>query len=98
MCHLSMKLSDMFDQNPPCTFDKIRENPIPMKNALTALMAKVKVITKIKSQCPGEQKTCLPKKNLRRGSLSNWCDADADEDADADIKQCVDPHPTGGST
>ena len=27
MCHLSMKLSDMFDQNPPCTFDKIREKP-----------------------------------------------------------------------
>ena len=35
MCHLSMKLSDMFDQNPPCTLDKIREKPIQMKNALT---------------------------------------------------------------
>ena len=22
MCHLSMKLSDTFDQNPPCTFVK----------------------------------------------------------------------------
>ena len=31
MCHLSMKLSDTFDQNPPSTFDKIREKPIPMK-------------------------------------------------------------------
>ena len=36
MCQLSMKLSDTFDQNPPCTFDKIREKPIPMKNALMA--------------------------------------------------------------
>ena len=25
-----------------------------------------------------------PKKNLSRGSLSNWCDVDADADADAD--------------
>ena len=31
MCHLSMKLSDTFDQNPPCTFDKIRENPFRRK-------------------------------------------------------------------
>ena len=36
MCHLFMKLSDTFDQNPLCTFDKIREKPILMKNALTA--------------------------------------------------------------
>ena len=36
MCHLSMKLSDTFDQNPPCTLDKIREKPIKMKNTLTA--------------------------------------------------------------
>ena len=36
MLHLFMKLSDTFDQNPPCTFDKIREKPIPMKNALMA--------------------------------------------------------------
>ena len=31
MCHLSMKLSDTFDQNPPCTLDKIRENPLRRK-------------------------------------------------------------------
>ena len=31
MCHLFMKLSDTFDQNPLCTFDKIREKPILMK-------------------------------------------------------------------
>ena len=56
MCHLSVKLSDTFDQNPPYTFDNIREKPIPRENALTSWLAK------IKSQCPGEQRTCLPKK------------------------------------
>ena len=52
MCHLSMKLSDTFDQNPSCTCtsDKIREKPIPTKkcsHGLT-LTAKVKVVEKIK--------------------------------------------------
>ena len=64
MCHLSMKFSDTFDQNPPCTFDSIKENNIPIKkrsHSLT-LRAKVKVIAKIKSQCHKEQKTCLPQK------------------------------------
>ena len=63
MCHLSMKLSDMSDQNTPCTFNKIREKPILMKNdhGLT-LRAKVKVIAKIESQCPGEQKHASQKK------------------------------------
>ena len=37
-----------------------------------------------------------PKKNLSRGSLSNWCDAD--EDADADIcKTVCQPPRYGGS-
>ena len=36
MCHLSVKLSDTFDQNPPCTFDNIREKPIPKEKALAA--------------------------------------------------------------
>ena len=36
MCHLSMKLSDTFDQNPSRTFDNIREKPIPKENALKA--------------------------------------------------------------
>ena len=63
MCHLSMKFSDMFDQNSPCTFDKIREKPILIKipHSLT-LRAKVKVIAKIKSQCSTEQKHASPKK------------------------------------
>ena len=38
-----------------------------------------------------------PKKNLSRGFLSNWCEADDEADAHADIvKQYVNPHPTGG--
>ena len=35
MCHLSIKIMDRFNQNPPSTFDKIREKLIQMKNALT---------------------------------------------------------------
>ena len=31
MCHLSMKLSDNCDQNPPYTFNKIRAKPILRK-------------------------------------------------------------------
>ena len=47
---------------------------------------------------PWGTKNMPPKKNLSRGSLSNWCDVDADADADADISKTiyVDPHPTGG--
>ena len=38
-----------------------------------------------------------PKKNLSRGSLSNWCDVDADADADADISKTIcRPPPYGG--
>ena len=84
MCHLSMKLSDTFDQNPPCTFDKIREKTHSAEkcsHGLT-LRAKVKVIAKIISQYLGNQKHAS-KKQFEQGSLSNWCDAD--EDADADI-------------
>ena len=64
MCHLSIKLSDIFDQNTPCTFDKMREKPIPMKqhaHSLT-LRAKVKVIAKIEIQCPREQKHASQRK------------------------------------
>ena len=63
ICHLSMKLSDMFDQIPSCTFDKIRETFSDEKHShCLTLRANVNVIAKIKSQCPGEQKTCLSKK------------------------------------
>ena len=36
MCHLSLKLSDMFDQNPRCTFDKNMVKTHSNKNAVTA--------------------------------------------------------------
>ena len=49
MCHLYMKLSDMFDQNPACTFDKIRDTHSDEKHSHSlTLRAKVKVIAKIK--------------------------------------------------
>ena len=38
MCHQPMKFPDMFHQNPPCTFDKIREKPNRMEKALTACL------------------------------------------------------------
>ena len=62
MCHLSMKLSDMFDQNPPCTSEKIRENPFRQKRlSQHDLESKGQGHSKNQSQCPREQKACLPK-------------------------------------
>ena len=37
----------------------------------------------------GEQKNMPPKKNLSKGCLSNWCNADADEDADANSSKTI---------
>ena len=64
MYHLSMKLSDMFDQNPPCTFDKMREKPIlPMKNTSRLdLESKGQGHSKNQKPMHWEQKTCLLKK------------------------------------
>ena len=31
----------------------------------------------------------IPQKNLSRGSLSNWCDADTDTDANPDVDAYV---------
>ena len=53
------------------------------------LSPNVKVIAEIKRQQPGEQKTYHPKKNLSRGSLSNWCDVDANADTDADSSKTI---------
>ena len=56
--HLYMKLSDTFDQNPPCNFHKIREKPIP-KETLSRLDLESKGQGHSKNkkpQCPGEQK------------------------------------------
>ena len=96
MCHLSMKLSDTFGQNPSCTFENFRKTHSDEKRShgLT-LKTNVKVIAKIKSQCPREQKACLPKKisagvplvigvTLTRRPMRT------------SVKQYVDPHPMGG--
>ena len=50
MCQMSMKLSAMFDQNPPHTFDKIVEKKITTKKRSQSLTlrSKVKVIAEIK--------------------------------------------------
>ena len=93
MCHLSMKLSDMFDQNPACTFDKIRKKPILIKRCSHGLTLRGKGQGYRKNQkpMPWGTKNMPPKKNLSRGSLSNWCDADADMEAvaDADINKTI---------
>ena len=54
---MSMEFSYMFDRNPPYTFDKIIGKHIPTKKCShnLTLKAKVNIIAKIKTQCPGEQ-------------------------------------------
>ena len=64
MCHLSMKLSYTFDQNPPCTFEKIGGKPHfdeKCSHSLT-LTAKVKVIAKPKANALGNKKHASAKK------------------------------------
>ena len=90
-----MKLSDAFDQNPPCTFDKIGETHFDEKRShCLTLRAKVKVIAKIKSQSARKRKAYSQIK-YEQGSLSNWCDTE--EDADISQTLCR-PLPYGGST
>ena len=56
-----MKLSDMFHQNSNYFMDKIQENS-GKTDLNKQSLSKVKVMAKIKRQCPWEQKTCQPKK------------------------------------
>ena len=51
MCQMSMKLPDMFNQNPPHTFDKIVKKNHNNKKCSQSLILNpnVKVITEIKS-------------------------------------------------
>ena len=90
MCHLFMKLSDTFDQNPLCTFDKIREKPILMKNALES---KGQGHSRNQERMTWGTKNMPPKKDLSRECLSNWCDADTDADISKTICR---PPPYGG--
>ena len=52
MCHLSMKFSDTSNQNPPCTFNKIRETLSNKKcsHSLT-LRTEVKLEVKLYQYC-----------------------------------------------
>ena len=76
MCNLSMKISDTFDQNPPCTFDKIRENPFRRKTlSQLTLRAKVMVIAKSKDNAPGSNKHAIHQK-MSRDSPNYWCPTD----------------------
>ena len=78
MCHKPMKFSDTFDQNPPCTFDKIRETHSDEKHSQLDLESKGQGHSKNQKPMPWVTKNMPPKKNLSRGSLSYWCDADVD--------------------
>ena len=82
MCHMSMKLPAMFDQNPPHTFDKIVKNSLQQK-----MLSKFDLDPKCQGHSRNQKlmtwgtKNMPPKKNLSRGCLSNWCDADAHTDS-----------------
>ena len=86
---MSMKLPAMFDQNPLHTFDKVMKKLNKKRSQSLTLTPNVKVIAEPKANDLGNKKHAT-QKNFGRGSLSNWCDADADEEADAP------PPPTGG--
>ena len=77
MRHLSMKLSDTFDQNPPCTFDKIRENSFQRKTLSTlGLESQGQGNCKNQKPMPWGTKNMPPKKNLSRDSPNFWCPTD----------------------
>ena len=88
-----MKLSDTFDPYPLYILTKLGKTHSDEKRShgLT-LRAKVKVIAKIKSQCPREQKTGLPKKNSAGVPLVIGVTLTPTRTS---VKQYVDPHPKG---
>ena len=74
MCHLSMKLTDTFDQNPPCTLDKIREKPIPMtKLSQLDLESKGQGHSKIQKTMPQGAINMPSTKKMSRDSLNHLC-------------------------
>ena len=83
---MSVKLSAMFDQNPPHTFDKIVKKQITIKNALKLdLYPKCKGHSRNQKTMTWGAKNKTPQKNLSMGFLSNWCDMDADADSNKAI-------------
>ena len=95
MCQMSMKLPANFDQTPPHTFDKIAKKLITTKK-LSKLYVDPKCQSHSRHQKPMTwgTKNMPPQNNLSRGSLSNWCDADADADSS---KRICRPPPYRGS-
>ena len=81
MCHLSMKLSDTFDKNLPCTFDKIREKPILMKT-LAWLDLESKSLGQCKNQktMPQGELNVSSTKKTSRDSPNYWCTNDLSND------------------
>ena len=76
MCHLPMKLSNMFDQHPFQTFDKIVVKHIPMKSPKLDFEPKSRGrSTNQKTMTSLGQKPCHLK-TPSRGFLSNWRDAE----------------------
>ena len=77
MCHLSMKLSDTFDQNPPCTFDKIRENPFWGKTfSRVDLESKGRGHSKNQKTMPLEAINMPSTKEMSRDLPNYWCPTD----------------------
>ena len=80
MCQMYMKLSAMFDQNPPHTFDKIVKKLITTKMLSTLdLDPKCQGHSRNQKIMTWGTKTMPPKKTLSRGSLSNQCDVDSNK-------------------
>ena len=85
MCHLSMNLSDTFDQNPPCTVDKTGETYFDEKRSHGLTL---RATVKVKGQGHSKNQKTIPQgainmplqKYLSSGSLSNWCDPEEDAD------------------
>ena len=99
MCQMSMKLLAMFDQNPPHTLDKIVKKLITTKNALKNALdldPKYQGHSRNQKLMTWGTKNMPPQKNLSRGCLSNWCDADEDANADSSKTICRPPSYGGG--
>ena len=94
MCQMPMKLPAMFDQNAPHTFDKIVKNLITTKTfSKLDLDPKCQGHSRNQKLLTWGRKNMPPQKNLSRGCLNDWCDADADADSSKTICR---PPPYGG--
>ena len=94
MCQLSMKLSDTFDQNLPCTLDQIREKPIPIKTLSELdLESKGQGHSKNQKTMPQGAINMSSTKKMSRDSPNYWCLTDLSNMSS--VKQYVDPHPMG---